>query len=346
MGASRSVVPNLVEMQDRRAFDVQQAVRRTSLGNSSAKSVLQVLAAAVDSKGWCFVSTENVIAESDVDLRTLQKIKQVFARMGLLKHVRLTRVEMATLRQRGGIGAFREEEWQLNLEMLGQDLSAKYTALLSQVNGKAERLVVVRGKAKPGPSSAAAADAADSPQRAAAAELCAAAAFPSDSLLGKNSIEHHGTPSHTERMAMGVDAKALSEAVILVCSTLGWRGPWAVREVYPACAEVLGALCVDLKVSISNASELLIAAWGLEQSSTDPAKSVPWWFGSGRWIGRVESARTMEASATRHAGKRRWTVEEYNSLQERIGRKPVSPEEYAQWPEHTWAWVDEIAASL
>ncbi len=301
MGALRTV-PNILEMPvgERRGFDVQRALRRTHLGNNAAKSVLLALAGYVNADGWCYVSTQTLLYEADIEQRTLQTVKRILGEMGILEHVRLTKAEMAMLRMQGEDGAFREEEWQLNVAKLGADLSNEYCDRLAAVSGKKPKLVGVRGKANPGPSRAAAADAVATQESAAAAELCAAAAYPSDSLLGKNTIEHEGTPMRAEAAPQGVSSAMLHVAAKATAASCGWRGVLAEREVVPACVEAMSDLCRELGCDASEVNALMVAAWQLDQRSVSPTLSVAHWFAGGRWklcVERVLADRELAKRA-------------------------------------------------
>jgi hypothetical protein len=94
------------------SHDVTPRAYQTRLGNISAKGVLALLADTANDDGYGWPSVERIAQKTEIRARTVMRILQVFGKIGLISKVD---------RGRG-----KTKGLQLNLEMLGADLSAEF----------------------------------------------------------------------------------------------------------------------------------------------------------------------------------------------------------------------------
>gem|GEM_PF-5966573 len=95
--------------------EVINSAYRTRLGNSPAKAVLIVLADAADNAGWGFPKVERLVASTELKLRTVRRVLQIFEEIDL---VTCQPVE----------GEFYKYAFQINLKALGTDLKEPFAA--------------------------------------------------------------------------------------------------------------------------------------------------------------------------------------------------------------------------
>jgi hypothetical protein len=98
------------------SFEVKPDAYKTKLGNPTAKNVLALIADQVNADGLGWPSMEYIADRTEVNLRTVLRMVQVFAAIGLLTKTRATRFGKS-------IPAL-----QMNMEMLGTDLRDRFAA--------------------------------------------------------------------------------------------------------------------------------------------------------------------------------------------------------------------------
>jgi hypothetical protein len=104
------------------SHDVTPAAYRTRLGNSTAKSVLALLADEANSDGYGWPGVERIAAHTEVELRTVRRVVQVFGQIGLITKV-----------SRGKKHSFGI---QLNMDILGTDLHIEFGRAYCEAQGK------------------------------------------------------------------------------------------------------------------------------------------------------------------------------------------------------------------
>ena len=104
------------------SFDLRKTARKTRLGNLSAKSILLLICDYARVDGYAWPSIERIAQELDGNRRTVQRVFQVFAAIGLIE-----------LQSRG---PKRTPGIQVNLERLGKNLSEEYAAESRAAQGK------------------------------------------------------------------------------------------------------------------------------------------------------------------------------------------------------------------
>lgn len=286
MGALKTL-PDLLEMPNRRQFNVAKHALGTQLNSAHAKAVLLVLATVCNGDGWCYMGSERLAREANVEPETLRKVRRILQEIGLLTHVRLSKAEMAELRCMGGDGAFREEEWQLSLGLLGADLRDAYERCRVQHSGKVPKVAGDRGKAKPGPKVVAAPK-----ETVAAAKYLVAATTPPNPLLGGTTIEPERTTTH---------ARAVDSAVALVTGSLGVAKLIAV-QLHGVVAEQLEVHAAATGQTAAQVAALMVAnhreAYGVQGCRMGLAR----WIGEGHW--KYVQAKQANAAASRPRSER------------------------------------------
>lgn len=105
------------------AIEIETRAWKTRLGNSTAKNVLARLANHVNADGVGWPSLGHIADCTEVNIRTVMRIVQVFRVMGLL-----TKID----RGRRAVPA-----WRVNLGMLNRDLSREFAEAYALAQGKA-----------------------------------------------------------------------------------------------------------------------------------------------------------------------------------------------------------------
>jgi hypothetical protein len=95
--------------------EVTNSAYRTRLGNPTAKAVLVVLADAADAAGYGWPSVERVAGSSELNLRTVRRMLQIFEEINLVARQRVE-------------GKFYKYAFQINLRVLGTDLKQPFAA--------------------------------------------------------------------------------------------------------------------------------------------------------------------------------------------------------------------------
>jgi hypothetical protein len=103
------------------AIEVSTPAWKTVLGNAMAKSVLAKMADHVNPGGVGFPSLETIAAATEINIRTVMRIVQVFRVMGLF-----TRIDRGR----------KKPAWQIDLTMLERDLSREFAETYAQLQGK------------------------------------------------------------------------------------------------------------------------------------------------------------------------------------------------------------------
>jgi hypothetical protein len=104
------------------SFDLRKPARKTRLGNLTAKSILLLICDYASVDGYTWLSIERIAQELDGNKRTVQRVFQVFAAIGLIE-----------LRSRG---PKRSPGIQLNLGRLGTNLIEEYALESRAAQGK------------------------------------------------------------------------------------------------------------------------------------------------------------------------------------------------------------------
>lgn len=104
------------------SFDLRKTALKTRLGNLTAKSILLLICDYARVDGYTWLSIERIARELDGNKRTVQRVFQVFAAIGLIE-----------LQSRG---PRRTPGIQVNLGRLGANLAEEYAAEFQAAQGK------------------------------------------------------------------------------------------------------------------------------------------------------------------------------------------------------------------
>lgn len=96
---------------------------KTRLGNPTAKAVLALLADKANDDGFAFPSTRHIAGQTELSERQVQRIIQVFGKMGLVAKYRAQNQQY-------------DHYFIINLSMLGRDLSDLFTVHFDEAQGK------------------------------------------------------------------------------------------------------------------------------------------------------------------------------------------------------------------
>jgi hypothetical protein len=104
------------------SVDVTPLAYKTRLGNLTAKSVLVLLADCANDDGYGWPSEEKIADKTEIRMRTVKRILQVFVAIGLI--ARIDR------------GKHKTPGLQLAIEKLGTDLAAQFAAAYRSAQSK------------------------------------------------------------------------------------------------------------------------------------------------------------------------------------------------------------------
>lgn len=154
---------------------------RTKLGNLPAKSVLGLLADQVNADGYGWPSVEYIADRTEINLRTVLRVVQVFVAIGLVEKV--------------DRGRHRTPGMQLNLTLLGSDLRKQFADAYAIAQRK-------RGKAASGEClTDTAADVCETPGSVSETLFDVSQTFPPDPLIGgtaKEPLKTHTPPTPSQ----------------------------------------------------------------------------------------------------------------------------------------------------
>ena len=108
--------------------DLRRDVNRTVLGNVAAKSVFIFLGDEVNAEGYGWPGLRYIASSTEVSLRTVRRMMQVFEEIGLIEKVDRGRKN----------GKRLQYGTQISLEKLGSDLSVEFSKAYAAVQGKGE----------------------------------------------------------------------------------------------------------------------------------------------------------------------------------------------------------------
>lgn len=294
---------------------------KTKLGNASAKQVLVMLADAANPKGICHPDTEYICDRTELDKRTVLRIFQVFAEIGLVTRTR----------GRGLLcnGRACNQIFEINIAMLGQDLVETFRRVMLIVQGKAP------AKASPSAASVSATHVSETQTSVSETRNGVSETLPPHPLYGRTITEPQGTTTGAQD-APGF-ARALDGACALVASTVCPAKLQAV-SLQRVIRDVMERHCEETGQSPAEVSGVMLANHRAAYAPgvAGPRFSLAKWFGEGHWrhvpvvAGErvVQAERAMEPGIVPQGGK--LPLDEMNRLRA-LSRLPlVTPERYAE----------------